>query len=87
MNLALKYQTDDDRAFGTIGGSFKSATRVTASSVELMLDMFMTNSKHDRELIDELIAELECLKRMIADADETALREYINRAQTARRLL
>ena len=87
MNLALKYQAEDDRAFKTIGGSFKSATRVTASSVELMLDMFMTNRKHDRELIDELIAELESLKQMMCGGDETVLRAYLDKAQKARREL
>lgn len=87
MNLALKYQTEDDRAFKTIGGSFKSATRVTASSVELMLDMFLTNREHDCELIDELIAELGFLKKMITDADEPILRDYLDQAQKARREL
>ncbi|MDH3890432.1 MAG: prephenate dehydrogenase [candidate division Zixibacteria bacterium] len=87
MNLALKYQADDDRSFKTIGGSFKSATRVTASSVELMLDMFLTNSIHDRELIEELIAELESLKQQITDSDEPVLRDYLDKAQKARRLL
>lgn len=85
MNLALKYQTEDTRAFKTIGGSFKSATRVTASSVELMLDMFLQNREHDQKLIDELIAELEFLKKLITDGDEIALKECINRTQKARR--
>ena len=87
MNLALKYQAQDDSAFKTVGGSFKSATRVTASSVELMMDMFLTNSNHDSELIDELIAELESLKQMINDADESILRDYLDKAQAARHLL
>ncbi len=87
MNLALKYQAEDDRSFKTIGGSFMSATRVTASSVELMLDMFLTNSEHDKELIDELIAELESLKQLIDEGDETTLKDYLNRAQKARRQL
>ena len=87
MNLAQKYQAEDDRSFKTVGASFKSATRVTASSVDLMLDMFLTNSKHDSELIDELIAELESLKQMITDTDESILRDYIDKAQRARREL
>lgn len=87
MNLALRYQAEDDRAFKTIGGSFKSATRVTASSVELMLDMFLTNNEHDSELIDQLISELESLKQMITGTDETVLRDSINKAQKARREL
>lgn len=87
MNLALKYQAEDDRSFKTIGGSFKSATRVTASSVELMLDMFLTNREHDSELIDQLISELESLKQMITDTNESVLRDSINKAQKARREL
>ncbi len=87
MNLALKYQDHDDRTFKTIGGSFKSATRVTASSVELMLDMFLINSSHDGELIDEFITELESLKQMITRGDESALREFIEKAQKARQKL
>ncbi len=60
-----------------IAGSFKSATRVAASSPDLPLDMFLTNTDNCVIALNEIIGHLESLKTLISSLDESRLRELI----------
>jgi prephenate dehydrogenase len=81
MNLAVKKGNQNRKLWKIIGGSFRSATRVSQSSPELTLDMFMTNRPAITGMIDGMIGELSELKRMIKEDDETALRVLIKKAR------
>lgn len=59
-------------------GSFKSATRVAGSSTDLTLDMFLTNRANIGAVVDEMVADLMNLKRMIEAGDESSLKIMIN---------
>ena len=80
-NLAMKYAKKHRSIWNLIGGSFRSATRVAASSPELTLDMFMTNRREIPTIIDEVIAEFTSLKEMIEREDETALKALIRKVR------
>jgi prephenate dehydrogenase len=80
-NLAGKHRELNERVPALTGGSFRSATRVAASSPELILDMLLTNRERVGEVIDEIIAELITMKGAITSGDETSLRELIDRVQ------
>jgi len=64
-----------------IAGSFTSATRVAASSPELPVDMFLTNTNNVIPAIDELTKQLNKLKALIMQQDEHTLRELINKCR------
>jgi prephenate dehydrogenase len=79
MRLATKEAESDEDLWNLIGGSFKGATRVAASSPELTLDMFLTNRKSILKAVDGVIAELHSLRELIEKGDEQALKDIIEK--------
>jgi prephenate dehydrogenase len=84
MRLAQR-RTETDRALPElIGGSFKSAARVAASSPDLTRDMFLTNRHNVVCAIDELIMELNVLKDAIGRGREPFLSNMIAESRRMR---
>ncbi len=71
-----------------IGGSFRSATRVAASSPALTLDMLITNRGNISSLIDQTIAYLSMVQGMLDEGENRSLCSLIERAhQTKKKML
>jgi prephenate dehydrogenase len=80
MQLYTECDQTGDNLQHLIGGSFRSATRVAASSPELTLDMFLTNGGNIATMIDAMISQLLNLKTMIESGDITKLQTLIEGA-------
>jgi len=70
-----------------IGGSFKSAARVAASSPDLTRDMFLTNRRNVVCAIEDLIMELNVLKDAIGRSREPFLSNMIAESRHLRQRL
>jgi prephenate dehydrogenase len=81
VGLAGEYGGPSPNIWKLNGGSFKSATRVAASSPELTLDMFMTNGDNISWVVDEVIAQLSAITKLIVNGDEDSLRALITDAR------
>ncbi len=81
LRLAQNYAEHAPALGDLIGGSFRSATRVAASAPELIVDMFMTNPHNISGVVDELIAELTEITRLIVRGDEKSLRTLVTDVQ------
>lgn len=66
-------------------GSFRSTTRVAASSPEMWRDIFLDNRKAVLATVDRQARELAVLKKLIAKGEAAALLRYLSRAQAKRR--
>jgi len=87
MRVAAR-RTETDRALPElIGGSFKSAARVAASSPDLTRDMFLTNRHNVVGVIEELIMELNVLKDAIGRSREPFLSNMIAETRDLRQRL
>jgi len=80
-SLAGKQREVDPQVADLIGGSFRSGTRVAASSPELIQDMLLGNRENVGRLIDAMIDELTTLRAQILAGDESALRALVERVQ------
>ncbi len=81
-------RTETDHALpDLIGGSFKSAVRVAASSPDLTRDMFLTNQRNVVCAIEELIMELNVLKDAIGRSREPFLSNMIAESRDLRQQL
>jgi prephenate dehydrogenase len=65
-----------------MAGSFRSATRVAASSPDLTLDMWLTNREKTAERIERLSDRLKGLAEMIRRGDQDRLRGEVQAART-----
>ncbi len=81
LDMAMKYGENDSKTWDLVGGSFTSATRVAASSTDLIVDMLLTNPHPISAVVDEMIAELSILKGIIEGDNESDLRTYIEKVQ------
>ncbi len=87
MRVAAR-RTETDKALPSlIGGSFKSAARVAASSPDLTRDMFLTNRRNVVCAIEELIMELNVLKDAIGRGREPFLSNMIAESRDLRQRL
>jgi len=77
IRVAAQYADQSGNVRNLIGGSFRSATRVAVSSPDLTLDMFLTNRKNIPLVIDEFIAQLSTIKKMIGAGDERLLQTLV----------
>ncbi len=65
-------------------GSFRSATRVAASSPQMWRDIFIENRNAVLSSLDKWIKEVGVLRRLIARRDAAGLRRYLSRSQKNR---
>ncbi|MFH1373222.1 MAG: prephenate dehydrogenase/arogenate dehydrogenase family protein [bacterium] len=87
MDLALESARHNRRLWRLTGGSFTGATRVAASSVDLSLDMFLTNSDEITGVIDRTMDKLLAMKKLLQAGDERRLRALIRRTHRKSRTL
>jgi prephenate dehydrogenase len=66
-------------------GSFRSATRVAASSPEMWRDIFLENRKPLLIAVDRQAREIASLRKKIAAGDGAGLLRYLSAAQDKRR--
>jgi prephenate dehydrogenase len=85
MNIATNEIKKTGEFRNLIGGSFRSATRVAMSSPILTIDMFKTNKKEIVRAIDNMIKELNFLKKTMNYNSETRLKSIITKAGKKRR--
>lgn len=67
-----------------IGDSFRELTRIAMINEALWVDLFIRNAKFLNEKIDDFINSLNKYKLAIDSCDETALKEMMRSAKTAR---
>jgi prephenate dehydrogenase len=87
MRVAARRTETDHALPELIGGSFKSAARVAASSPDLTRDMFLTNRCNVVSAIEELIMELNVLKDAIGRSREPFLSNMIAESRQLRQQL
>ncbi len=87
MDLALESGRLNRRFWRLTAGSFTSATRVAASSVDLSLDMFLSNSDEINDVIDRTVNKLLTMKKLLQEKDECRLKSLIRRAHRKVRAL
>ncbi|MFQ6008714.1 MAG: prephenate dehydrogenase [Candidatus Zixiibacteriota bacterium] len=87
LHLAMKHGKKDKAFWGMVGGSFRSATRVAASSTDLTVDMLLTNRDQVSRIVEELITELQSLKEMVESKDERRLGLLVKKVQSQARQL
>lgn len=80
---AMAEDTHDATLRAMIGGGFKDATRIAASSPDLWADI-LTSSPNLTKAIDEYTTKIQRLKGFIADGDKAALREFLASASAFR---
>lgn len=85
MALAARAGGGDPKLWKMVGGSFRGATRVSASSPDLILQMFLSNGPHLVAAIDRMTKRLSGIRNAVAQRDERALSRIISEAQSTRR--
>ena len=78
MRIFAEERADQPLLPELIGGSFRDATRVAASSPELMLDMFISNREELLRVLDRFAGELDDLRKLLAQNEEQGLRDFID---------
>ncbi len=63
-----------------VGGSLQSATRVAKSSSDLTVNLLTTNRDEVVRSVDQLQAELERIKKLLKNDNQSALRKYVEAA-------
>lgn len=81
VRLAARHTDQSGNVWNLMGGSFRSATRVAASAPDLTLDMFLTNRKTIPPAIDELIAQLATIRKIIDAGDEKSLHTLVTKVR------
>lgn len=81
--LACAYVSDPDAKLhnGFSAGSYKDISRVADINARLWQELFIENSSRLVGHIDELIANLQSLKRMIENGDHEALQAALQKAR------
>ncbi len=74
----------DERAFRVAGNSFRDATRVAASDVDMVLDVMLTNRRHIPRLARQFSRALSRLATAVGRGDERALRKALEAARKRR---
>lgn len=69
------------------GGGFKDFTRIAGSDPIMWRDIFLENSKEVVRAIEVFESSLQRLKKLIQDAEEKELTEYLQKASSKRRSL
>jgi prephenate dehydrogenase len=85
LSYALMGTPED--AIRVCGNSFRDATRVAASDVEMVADFLLTNRDPIRKSAEELEKRLRALVTAIARGDEDTLRRTLTRARSRRQRL
>jgi len=85
--LAYALTGQPDGALRVAGNSFRDATRVALSDLDMCLDFLLTNRGPIRRAAGELIARLRELVRMVGRSDEEALRRAMAAARRRRERL
>lgn len=70
--------------FPNAGGGFRDFTRIASSSPQMWHDVVRANAQAVLTLMDQQIAELQQIRRMIADAQWDQLKAVFTRARAAR---
>ncbi len=83
MNLAISISRREPEIWNLTAGSFRSATRVAASSPTLTRDILLTNKDCVLNAMDRFIAELSAQREMISGEKNESLRQMISKANKA----
>ena len=70
--------------FGVVGPGFRDMTRLAGGPPEMWSEICMANNAEIRRAIDELIEELESLRRSTANKSAVEIRSYLRRARNFR---
>ncbi len=82
VDLLVQQGGQDARQFAA--GGFYDITRIASSSPEMWRDIFNDNSDSVVKLLDHYIDGLSAFKQAIADGDDEALMQVMQRAKSAR---
>jgi len=83
MNLAITTARHEPVIWKLTAGSFRSATRVAASSPKLTMDLLLTNKDYIIEALDKFIRELSAQKEIISRGDKNSLGRLISKTHKA----
>jgi prephenate dehydrogenase len=76
-----------ETAIRVCGNSFRDATRVALSDVEMVLDFLLTNRAPVRRAADELVGRIRALAGLLGSRDEARLRRLLGEARRRREKL
>lgn len=75
---------DDEMVWQLAAGGFRDTSRVAASDTHMFMDILMTNRTAVLEQLDRFAGQVHELRALLADADETRLKEKLAVSQRAR---
>ncbi len=87
MNAASTGAEQDGTLLRLAAGGFRDMTRVAAGHPGIWPDVCVENASSIIAALDALVADLQTMRRRVADRDRTALLETLQRASAARRSL
>ncbi|NOX63894.1 MAG: prephenate dehydrogenase [Chloroflexi bacterium] len=82
---AMRVADDDPRVWDVAASGFRDSTRVAASSVDMLMDILLTNKKAVLASLDDYQEQLERLRQRLERDDEAGLRASLNEIAHARR--
>jgi prephenate dehydrogenase len=75
---------EDEQLWSVAASGFRDTSRLAASDLTIMLDILLTNRDAILEALSHYRGSLETLTSFLRNADESALREALNKAQNKR---
>ena len=85
VNTARQVAEDDDSVWDVAATGFKDTSRVAAGSVEMWLDILLTNQTAVTHILDIARQQIDQLADAVAQGDEAALRALLESAAEQRR--
>ncbi len=76
--------TDDEMVWKLAAGGFRDTSRVAASDTRMFMDILMTNRAAVLEQLDTFTQHITEIRTLLAQADETVLRDKLTISQKAR---
>jgi cyclohexadieny/prephenate dehydrogenase len=81
VNLVRKHNVE---AFNFIGNGFRDTTRIASGPPEMWTEIVTSNREEIRRALEQLIDELETIRRNITNASDLDLRTYLRQAKQQR---
>ena len=82
---AMRVAEDDPRVWDVAASGFRDSTRVAASSVDMLMDILLTNREAVLASLDDYQKQIERLRAGLESGDEAGLREMLEEIASARR--
>jgi prephenate dehydrogenase len=80
----LSHQPDRERLFDLAAAGFYDFTRIASSNAEMWRDICITNREQVLAALDGFHAQIDTVRELVANADQSAILDYFGAAKAAR---